>query len=351
MKKKKILILLKKHSESGGQFTSKAGLSNSANFLKKILEKYVNILCELKLCIDANSIDKEINSFKPDICIIEAIWVPPYKMKELVKLWPNVTFIVRIHSKIPFLANEGIAISWIDEYNKIDNVIVSFNNRRTNNDFRNIGINSTYLPNLYPTIRHFSDVKYFFKSIKEKLSSFFGHNRPQTIINIGCFGAIRPLKNQLSQAVAAITYADKNDKILHFHINGTRVEQRGETVLKNMRLLFDNSRHKLIEHPWMEHHEFLKIINQMDLGLQVSYTESFNIVTADFVHCEKPIIVGYDTDWMPHCSKVDANNIPMMANKIDEVLKNPSKYVLRNYNSFEKYYRKSIRVWRKFLDI
>jgi hypothetical protein len=54
---------------------------------------------------------------------------------------------------------------------------------------------------------------------------------------------------------------------------------------------------------------------------------------------------------MPHCSKVDANNIPMMANKIDEVLKNPSKYVLRNYNSFEKYYRKSIRVWRKFLDI
>ena len=89
----------------------------------------------------------------------------------------------------------------------------------------------------------------------------------------------------------------------------------------------------------------------MDLGLQVSYTESFNIVTADFVHCEKPIIVGYDTDWMPHCSKVDANNITMMANKIDEVLKNPSKYILRNYNSFEKYYRKSIRVWRKFLDI
>jgi hypothetical protein len=101
----------------------------------------------------------------------------------------------------------------------------------------------------------------------------------------------------------------------------------------------------------MEHHEFLKVIHQMDLGLQVSYTESFNIVTADFVHCEKPIIVGHDTDWMYCESKVDANNIPMMVEKIENVMKNPSKYILRNYTSFEKYYRKSLRIWRWFLGV
>ena len=159
------------------------------------------------------------------------------------------------------------------------------------------------------------------------------------------------MKNQLSQAFAAITYADKNDKILHYHINGTRIEQRGENVLKNLRELFKDTRHKLVEHKWMEHHEFLKIIHQMDLGLQVSYTESFNIVTADFVHCEKPIIVGHDTDWMYCGSKVDANNIPMMVEKIENVMKNPSKYILRNYTSFEKYYRKSLRIWRWFLGV
>ena len=351
MKKKKILILLKKNNESGGQFTSKAGLSNSANFLKRILEKYVNLHCELKLCVDANSIDKEISLFRPDICIIEAIWVPPYKMKELSKLWPNVTFIVRVHSKIPFLANEGIAIGWIKEYNQIENVIVSFNNLATNDDFKNIGVESVYLPNLYPTIRNFNGTKYFFKSIKEKFCKLFGCSTSKTIVNIGCFGAIRPLKNQLSQAFAAITYADKNDKILHYHINGTRIEQRGENVLKNLRELFKDTRHKLVEHKWMEHHEFLKIIHQMDLGLQVSYTESFNIVTADFVHCEKPIIVGHDTDWMYCGSKVDANNIPMMVKKIESVMLNPSKYILQNYSSFEKYYRKSLRIWRWFLGV
>jgi hypothetical protein len=351
MKKKKILILLKKNNESGGQFASKAGLTNSANFLKKALDKYVNIHCELKVCVDANSINREIYLFRPDICIIEAIWVPPYKMTELSILWSNVTFVVRVHSKIPFLANEGIAIDWIKKYNQIKNVIVSFNNLDTNNDFNNIDVESIYLPNLYPTIRHFHETKYFFKSINEKICNVFGCNKTKTIVNIGCFGAIRPLKNQLSQAFAAITYADNNDKILHYHINGTRVEQRGENVLKNIRELFNNTRHKLIEHPWMEHHEFLKVVNQMDLGLQVSYTESFNIVTADFVHCEKPIIVGHDTDWMYNESKVDANNIPMIVSKIESVMKNPSKYILRNYVSFEKYYRKSLKIWRRFLGV
>jgi len=351
MKKTKILILLKKHNESAGAFTSKAGLSNSASFLKRILEKNINVLCELKLCIDANCINKEIHDFRPDICILEAIWVPPYKLKELVTLWPKVSFVVRVHSKIPFLANEGIAIDWIKEYSQIENVIVSFNNEDTNKDFNSIGINSVYLPNLYPLIRHFSYTEYLFKSLKEKLFNLFGYGKNKTIINIGCFGAIRPLKNQMTQAIAAIAYADKNDKILHFHINGTRIEQRGETVIKNIRELFKNTRHKLIEHTWMEHHDFLKVIKTMDVGLQVSYTESFNIVTADFVYSEKPIIVGYDTDWMYNGSKVDANDIPMMISKIEEVTKNQSKFIMKNYFSFEKYYFESLRVWRKFLDI
>jgi len=351
MKKTKILILLKKHNESAGAFTSKAGLSNSASFLKRILEKNINVICELKLCIDANCINKEIHDFRPDICILEAIWVPPYKLKELTTLWPKVSFVVRVHSKIPFLANEGIAIDWIKEYSQIENVIVSFNNEDTNKDFNSIGINSVYLPNLYPLIRHFSYTEYLFKSLKEKLFNLFGYGKNKTIINIGCFGAIRPLKNQMTQAIAAIAYADKNDKILHFHINGTRIEQRGETVIKNIRELFKNTRHKLIEHKWMEHHDFLKVIKTMDVGLQVSYTESFNIVTADFVHSEKPIIVGYDTDWMYNGSKVDANDIPMMISKIEEVTKNQSKFIMKNYFSFEKYYFESLRVWRKFLDI
>ena len=351
MKKTKILILLKKHNDSAGIFKSKAGLSNSANFLKKILEKKLHVDCELKVCTDANQIDREIYLFRPDICIIEAIWVPPYKMHELVKLWPKVSFVIRVHSKIPFLANEGIAIEWIKEYDKTKNTIVSFNNEQTNEDFNNIGINSVYLPNLYPQLSNFTYFEYFLQSIKEKFCKWFGCGENKTIINIGCFGAIRPLKNQLSQAFAAISYADKHNKILHFHINGTRVEQRGESVLKNLKELFKGTRHQLVEHKWLDHKDFLHVVKKMDMGLQVSYTESFNIVTADFVHCEKPIIVGYDTEWIADCSKANPNNIPMITEKIDEVMKNPSKFVMKNYFSFERYFHSSIHIWKEFLDV
>jgi hypothetical protein len=350
MKKEKILFLLKKHNDSAGYFTSKSGLSNSAEFLKKILEKNFNVNCDLKLCLDANSINREIHLFRPDICILEAIWVPPYKLKELVKLWPEVTFLIRVHSKTPFLANEGIAIDWIKQYNEIENVIISFNNDDTNKDFINIGIKSVYLPNLYPVNNNLNYFKYLFKSVKEKICNIFGCTHIDTIINIGCFGAIRPLKNQLSQAFAAISYADSNNKILHYHINSSRVEQKGESAIKNIRELFKNTRHKLIEYPWMNHHDFIKVIGKMDMGLQVSFTESFNIVTADFINTKKPIIVGYDTDWVNDKSKVDPNDIPGMTKKINSVLNNPSSFTLRNYLSLEKYQFNSLKVWKDFLN-
>lgn len=350
MKKEKILFLLKKHNDSAGYFTSKAGLSNSAEFLKKILEKNFNVNCDLKLCLDANGIDREIHLFRPDICILEAIWVPPYKLKELVKLWPKVTFLIRVHSKTPFLANEGIAIDWIKQYNEIENVLISFNNEDTNKDFINLGVKSVYLPNLYPLSKNFNYFEYFIKSIKEKICNVFGCNHSDTIINIGCFGAIRPLKNQLSQAFAAISYADANDKILHYHINSSRVEQKGESAIKNIRELFKNTRHKLIEYPWMTHHDFIKVIGKMDMGLQVSFTESFNIVTADFISTKKPIIVGYDTDWVNTNSKVDPNDIPNITKKINSVLNNPSSFVLKNYLSLEKYQFNSLKVWKNFLN-
>lgn len=188
------------------------------------------------------------------------------------------------------------------------------------------------------------------KIIKEFFCNLFKCSPKKPIINIGCFGAIRPLKNQLNQAIAAIEYADKNDKVLHFHINGTRVEQKGENVLKNIRALFFDTRHKLIEHSWLEHHDFLKLVKTMNSGLQVSFTESFNIVSADFVYEKVPIVTSTDIDWTSKCSQVDPNNVSGMVKKIKSQIKFPSFYVLKNYLSFKRYYYKSITVWKTFLN-
>jgi hypothetical protein len=54
-------------------------------------------------------------------------------------------------------------------------------------------------------------------------------------LDVACFGAIRPLKNQLMQGVSAIRCAESIHKTLRFHINASRAEQKGDNVLKNLR--------------------------------------------------------------------------------------------------------------------
>ena len=103
------------------------------------------------------------------------------------------------------------------------------------------------------------------------------HYKDKNVLNIGCFGAIRPLKNQLYQAVAAIEFANSINKKLHFHVNIARVENNGDPVLKNLRNLFiNNPKHKLVEHSWLTHEDFINLVRKMDIGLQVSFTETFS---------------------------------------------------------------------------
>lgn len=352
-KKIKILFLLKKGSNGYDNsylpsFTNslkiKSGLNNSANFVSQALEKYFNVETKVTTCIDGNSIDKEVHLYKPNICIIEAIWVTSEKMAELSKLHPKVTFIIRVHSRTTFLANEGVAIDRIKGYNKIKNVFVSFNHPVTNSEFNAIGIQSIYLPNIYEVIPES-------ESCLERILDFLWpkHRRKKKIINIGCFGAIRPMKNHLLQAIGAIRYGEENNKKIRFHINSSRTEQKGENVLKNLRSLFKDSRHELVEHQWMEHQDFLNLVSKMDIGLQVSLSESFNIVTADFVAQKVPVIVSEEISWVDDICKFKTNDSKTIAEKIKEFLKTPKKVINKNLDAINKYEKHALNTWKEFL--
>ena len=133
------------------------------------------------------------------------------------------------------------------------------------------------------------------------LTDFFAEagKRPDGWLDVGCFGAVRPLKNHLVQAVAAIRFAEAKGVPLRFHINAGRVEQNGGQVLNSIRSLFRElpSYYQLIEHPWHSYENFIKLVRTMDIGLQVSLTETFNIVSADFTRCHIPIVVSESVSW------------------------------------------------------
>ena len=321
------LLFVCKRRNIGYNYGIPFGLLNSARFVSETLAKYECITAKVVDVVDGNSIDREVYLFKPTHVILEALWATPAKVEELLKLWPKVEWVVRGHSKAPFIAMEGIAMEWLGQYaqltKKYDNFKISANSAEFNTETKDaFHVNSVYLPNIYYPPRMDSP-----KKVRD------GY------IDIGCFGAIRPLKNQLLQAIAAIKFADEMHKPLRFHINGNRTEQSGEQVLKNLRNLFKytDQKHQLVEHSWQSHSNFLKLVRTMDLGLQVSLTESFNIVTADFVGQGVPIVVSPDITWMPGFAQADPTSSHDIVRKLKlayrfPILRTVSKWSLAYYN-------------------
>lgn len=327
----KILFLVKTTQEYGGVCQpSKSGLRNSAKFVVDAINEFEDIEAILEFCIDGNDVDRKLNQYRPDLCILEALWVTPVKLQELIGLYPEIKFVTRIHSKTPFIAMEGNAIEWIREYEKIS--IVSFNHIDTSQDFAQLGIKNIYLPNIYPLIEYTRRV----------------NHHKKFLYKIGCFGSIRPFKNQLNQAVAAMLFAEKRGSIVHFYINSTRIEQRGESILKGLRALFAGTRHKLVECEWLHHNEFLTLISQMDACMQVSFTETFNIVTADCISQHIPMVVSDEIDWLS-CHKVDPNNADDIARQLGYVIDNKRDVTEDNINDLNLYNCEAVNRWFKFL--
>jgi len=335
MKKKSILFILKKRQiySNTTYSTTSSGLFNSANFVNEMLVNN-NVESNIVQVVDNNEIDKHVTKFKPNIVIIEALWVVPEKFEVLQKLHPNVKWVIRLHSEIPFIANEGIAIKWLKAYQKYENVEISSNSKYFIKSMTPIlGKCISYLPNYYPIT----------PCIKTK-------RVPDDIINVGLFGAIRPLKNALTQAVAAMLYADEEKKTLNLHINSSRIEQDGENTLKNIKALFANTPHQLIEHGWLNHCDFIKLVATMDLGLQVSLSETYNIVTADMVNQGIPVITSKEISFINMFSRV---KITKDAQEIKRKMRISSEFSLlfKCINKIKLFFnsKKSEKVWLNYL--
>ena len=297
----KVLFILKYRESSGGGSCYGTGLSsglaNSANFMNDMLNR-AGIESRIEHAIDNNCIDKLVTFHKPTHVIIEAYWVVPEKFAVLTKLHPHIKWIIRNHSEIPFLASEGIAIDWTCKYVQYKNVYISANAPRAYHDLLHILIpaNPTW------TIEEVKEKIVFLPNAYTFKKMPIVHKPHSEYINVACFGAIRPLKNQLLQAIAALQFAEKINKKLRFHINSDRIESGATNQsLKNLRNLFlhdSASGHELVEHAWMDHDTFLNVLNtEIDVASCVSQSETFCIIAADAVNCNVPLVASREVPW------------------------------------------------------
>lgn len=121
----KILFILKQRqmtydehcNASQYSYGLSTGLKNSVTFVVNMLNR-AGIESKLETAVDNNCIDRMVKAYKPTHVVIEAYWVVPEKFDILQKLHPKVKWIIRNHSEMPFLSNEGSAIGWTLEYVK-----------------------------------------------------------------------------------------------------------------------------------------------------------------------------------------------------------------------------------------
>lgn len=306
--KTRVLFIIKERSVYNTK-TKAYGLFNSCKFVANKLREN-GIYAQVEQVVDNNEIDKVVAKHKPTHCFIEAIWVVPSKFEILSKLHPSVKWYIRLHSMIPFLSSEGMAFEWINEYlglrNKRIDISISCNNKVLYQNLKNIyGNYISYTPNIYCP-----------EDIIQKEICLHNYSRE---IDIGCFGALRVLKNHTQQAIWAIDFANDINKKLNFHVNLSEHEQReAGPVLRNLRAIFKNTRHELVEHQWYEHKDFIEVVKTMDLGMQISFSETFNITAADFVYAEVPIVVSNEIKFVDERCRVDTSS----HKKVQEALHN-----------------------------
>jgi hypothetical protein len=331
----KLLFICKAKNNYGNTTaaTLSTGLYNSALQVVDLLnaQGYDTTLVSV---IDNNDIDREVSAVRPDVVVIEAIWVVPSKFDVLTQLHPTVTWIVRIHSEMSFIACEGIALDWLTECANKPNVMVGVNSDRMIKDLATFVDKDklVYMPNYYD-LQHMN-------TVRDDLGT--GDR-----IQIACFGALRILKDQLSQAVAAIKFANDQGSMLDYHINTARQEgYNSDNILKNIRAVFKDSPHTLIEHGWLPHDEFLALVRTMDMGLQVSFSETFNIVAADFISQMIPLVVSKEIKWLSNVFKTKTNSVDDIYEKMVEIWYSTRMLPQTAVRDLQKYNSNALDAWK-----
>jgi hypothetical protein len=138
-------------------------------------------------------------------------------------------------------------------------------------------------------------------------------------LRIGAFGATRALKNLLTAAGAAVEIANARRADLEFWISSGRNEGAGPVIEAVKQMMHGLAHVRLVENGWQTWPQFRQTVRHMHLLLQPSYTESFNVVTADGVAEGVPTVVSDAIEWAPASWKAkvdDAGDIARVGLKL-----------------------------------
>lgn len=319
---------------------SHIGLGVSALNTAKVLRE-AGVHSDVVAILSAKQLSEKIQAAnpRPSHVTISAPWIPTLDLQaELVFKFPDIHFAVICHSNVGFLAADPRAIRNFREDLDLEQGSLNFfaagNSRRfvhwIKESYQRPCI---WLPNLY--------------FLEDKTPQ---QHRPWSggTLRIGSFGAVRPLKNHVSAAAAALEIADKLHTDVEFHISVGRLEG-GYTVVRAIQeMLRKSPLVRLIEDPWYQWPEFRSIVRSMHVMLQPSYTETFNMVSADGASESVPSVVSDAIDWAPEDWKAEVDDAVKIARKARALLTDPTSGP-EGFAALEQHNERGTHAWKHWL--
>jgi glycosyltransferase involved in cell wall biosynthesis len=273
------------------------------------------------------------------VIVSSPAWVQPPMFLELCGLYPEIEFVQLNHSGCAYLSIDKFGIrnirECIDAELTLHNMRVASNNERVANALTPaFGSPCLLLTNLYDT---------------DSFVTPYPARRICNTIKIGCFGASRPWKNQLTAALAAVQLARRLGVHLELYVNSKRPDG-GERMIESRQELFHNLPGcKLIEVPWAMWPRFRDITATMDILFQPSFDETFNVVTADGIAEGVPSVTAPSIEWTPQswwCQPADPTSL---ANTAITLLHDPNA-VDQARVLLKEYVARGVTRWLNYLD-
>jgi hypothetical protein len=143
------------------------------------------------------------------------------------------------------------------------------------------------------------------------------------VLRIGCFGAVRVLKNHMTAAAAALEIHSRLGVDTEFWMSFGRSEGSGGVVEALKQLTANVRGFTLRNNTWETWPQFHATVRSMNLLLQPSFTESYNMVSADGVAEGVPSVTSDAIEWVPDNWKANSDNALDIANKGIALLYDP----------------------------
>jgi len=284
------------------------------------------------------------NRLKEDLAshvVISAPWIPSTELQTLVTFHSSTRFAVNCHSNVGFLQADSNGVRLVREAMDLEagthNFHLAGNSTRFCRWVRSAYFRPCiYLPNLY------------------YLDGDFIPSRPLYTggsLRIGAFGATRPLKNFMSAAGAALEIARRFKADLELWLSAGRTEGGGDTILRSARAMLDGIPYvKIIENGWQSWPKFRQSVSHMHLMLQPSYTESFNMVTADGIAEGVPSVVSNAIDWAPDHWKAMMDDVLDIA-RVGRYLLTDPYAPKEGFEALHDHNATGLKAWQAFVSV